>query len=287
MKKNYFLAIAFLFSAQLLASNFGSLSYGYAINIAGKQRMLSQRITKTALLKANQLGSENLTTDLEASISLFTTNYHTLLRNSENANKRFEILLKEELKAWNDFLGDVRAFNGEGLTSLLNKSEILLGVCQKFVLELEAEATFSTEDFGSKEESILQNSTINIAGQQRVLSQKYSVYYLAGILYGMESIYDSKLIALRKQQRDDLSFLIFNSLNNEKIEEQFMEVTMLFELLDKYQDLPSNISTLKIVSFCDRITRIYDDITNNYTKLYLELNSKNKENFSALTSTNK
>lgn len=287
MKKFYFLITTVLISLTTYASNFGSLSYGYAINLAGKQRVLSQRITKMTLLKANHLETNDLNYNLEASISSFTTNYHTLLRNAEKSDKEFVTILKEELKRWNIFLVEVRKFEGGDMISLLSKSKALLKVCHKFALKLEAEANFSSEAYNATEDLILQTSTVTISNKQRMLSQQFGVYYLAGYLYGMEEVFSTELKKLRKQQSDDLSFLIFNSVNNEIIEEQFMEVTMLFELLDKYQNMTSNISVLKVISFCDRITTIFDEITNNYTKLYEEMKTEKHEDFSSLTSTNK
>ncbi len=287
MKHFYLINLFLFFNSIILASNFGNLSYGYAINIAGKQRMLSQRISKTALLKANHMGSVELDLDLEASITLFEANHKTLYRNAAKTDERFTKLLNQSFENWKIFKETVSKFDGGDMISLLSKSKALLNDCQKFVIELEAEANFASEEFSATEDLILQTSTINISGEQRMLCQKYSLYFLASELYGMQSVFKKDLSKLRQEQRDDLSFLIFNSLNNDKIEEHFMEVTMLFELLDKYTSMHSDMSLLKVVSFCDRISNLYDEITNNYTKLYEDINSPKNKKFSSLTSTNK
>lgn len=287
MKHFYFLLFYLLFNSFAFASDFGNLNYGYALNIASKQRMLSQRITKTALLQANHMGSNSLKIDLEASISLFKANHNILFRNAEMADKKFISILEKERQSWDVFITSLKEFKGGNLISFLNKSKALLEICDQFVTELTADANLKSASISTTEDLILQASTINIVGKQRMLFQKFSVYYLASELYGMQDIFSVELEMLRKEQRDDLSFLIFNSLNNQEIEEQFIEITLLFELLDKYRTTHMDMSILKVVSFCDRISNIYESITNNYTELYEELNIMKQEQFSSLTSTNK
>ncbi len=286
MKLIYFYT-SFLIVSIISAANFGELNYGYALNIAGKQRMLSQRITKNVLLKENHLGSTSLEMDLQASIALFETNHKSLRRNATVMNQKFTSLLGLTEQRWLTFKYAIENFHGDNIVSLLSKSKALLRACSKVVLELETEASFSSTELQNTEDLILQTSTINISGEQRMLSQQFSTYFLAAELYGMQEIFKLELHLIRNKQRDDLSFLIFNSLNNDKIEEQFIEITLLFELLDKYQNTHSDISTLKVISFCDRITKLYGGITNRYTQLYEELNTNSKPRFSSITSSAK
>ncbi len=287
MRNFYFTLICLLCYSTVMAADFGNISFGYAINLASKQRMLSQRITKTALLKANQLGSESLDMDLRASVTLFEANHNILYHNAKKTHQKFIYLLDKEESTWKEFMKSINEFDGGQMISLLAKSNDLLNACHKIVLELEAEANFTFSEYGATEDLILQTSTINTSGKQRMLSQKFSVNFLAAELYGMQEVFETELNNLRQEQRDDLSFLIFNSLNDQAIEDQFIEITLLFELLDKYRSMHSNMSLLKIVSFCDRISNIYDEITHNYTKLYEDINTNRKKDFSSLTSTNK
>ncbi len=165
-----FMSPAFLLNAN--AASKGSIES--VIDIAGQQRMLSQRIVKAYIMIAADVNAEEAKKQVEESIVLFEINLIYLIKNSPNINVNANI---SRLKnRWTDFKRVAFAPVAEGSPSeFLTLGNELLTLCHSVVDELLA--------YSEEEES---SEIIDMSGKQRLLSQQIAKYYIA-YYYGMQS----------------------------------------------------------------------------------------------------
>ena len=118
------------------------------LDISGRQRMLSQKITKEALLLQQGKGSES---KMEEAMDLFADSLDILQNGGEvkfleykahlhAAEKDIESALSAQAKSWKEFKSlaeDVAQGNEEAVVDLLDASEDLLKVCKETVVEIE------------------------------------------------------------------------------------------------------------------------------------------------------
>ncbi|MRJ01912.1 MAG: hypothetical protein GXO19_00380 [Epsilonproteobacteria bacterium] len=157
-----------------------------AINLAGKERMLSQRIAKDILLLHLDPSSKEAKEDLQKSVALF----EKILNGLRNGDKELGLAkteapwIVEELekaqKMWEEFKRDMeKAKSKEELAKLMETSDKLLAQMNKITKMYEAiynrrkkisSINSIVNSFVQEKEN--QKHIINLAGKQRMLTQK-------------------------------------------------------------------------------------------------------------------
>ncbi|PLY12492.1 MAG: hypothetical protein C0631_16685 [Sedimenticola sp.] len=144
--------------------SFAEISMGEAINKAGRQRMLTQRIVKSYAQMGQDIRYLVAKQHLNDSVALFETQ----LRELKQFNKQAETTraLQQVERLW----GPVKAIaTGEvsknKVEALRSNAEQLLVACHQVVLLLEDQSGTS------------QGHLVNIAGRQRMLSQRMGNLY--------------------------------------------------------------------------------------------------------------
>jgi len=156
---------------QLQAAPIDSL--GEAINQAGRQRMLSQRMTKayTMILLNSEVSTAQK--QLHSAAELFQTQLDALKAFSANDTVAQSLVAVEAI--WGPFKQVVNeAPTDSGLRELVDSNENLLKAAHQVVLDLES---LSTTPAGH---------LTNIAGRQRMLSQRMAKFYML-YAYGIRS----------------------------------------------------------------------------------------------------
>ncbi|GGC60474.1 type IV pili methyl-accepting chemotaxis transducer N-terminal domain-containing protein [Marinobacter halophilus] len=142
------------------------LTIDSAINKAGKQRMLTQRITKSYMLIGQNVASDKAQRQLDASVALFEEQLGELERYSPTAEitKSLQNIRQE----WNSFRGwaIARPERSQAL-AMIEKSTRLLSLCEE-------SATLFEVHSGNKKGEL-----INLSGRQRMLSQRIGMLYTA------------------------------------------------------------------------------------------------------------
>ena len=203
------------------------------INLSGKQRMLTQRMTKLALLISLNIDSEKN----RKSLLSFATAYNDALENFKGEeNKAINTQLKVIEKVWKPFFKNVKLIvegkdkDSKALNYLLKNNELLLKESNNLVLKYEE---------GNTSQNYMERAMVTIidlAGRQRMLSQKMTKEKL--LIVKGESKYNAKLKETVKLFDDSLTLLLkgdtkkkISKPSNKKIKKQLLKVSALWKEL--------------------------------------------------------
>lgn len=178
-----------------------------AINKAGRQRMLSQRMAKAYFQLGQQVDVERSRKVLEASVSLFDRQLVELKNYPSNQEvKETYLKLEKSWLAYKDLLIGTTPSPEHG-RKVLVLSEEVLNLAQQGSSQLE------------KMSSTNAGHLVNLSGRERMLSQRMAKYYQA-IAWGVaDDKSASALEKARKEFSDALLELMSASANTQKIKD--------------------------------------------------------------------
>lgn len=166
-------AVMFLTMALASATSGAEVDYGTLIDMAGRQRMLTQRIVKAYCLVGMQVTPEVSRAQLESAVRRFDSQLADLSKRTSGAGARKALARVTTL--WKPFrkvaTGPV---NREGARWLAGHDDDLLQAAHELVLVLQEAA------------GTPQARLVNIAGRQRMLSQRLAKFYMLRA-YGVDS----------------------------------------------------------------------------------------------------
>ncbi|SHO81666.1 Nitric oxide-responding transcriptional regulator Dnr (Crp/Fnr family) [hydrothermal vent metagenome] len=256
---NYILKKVIVVIALLLATNSYGANNDYdkikLIDIAGKQRMLSQTIAKDYFYIGKKVGKSKANRELTKSLTEFNKIAKTL---SKSINNPEIINLLEFIKMSNeDFQAVIKTkFNLNDGQLVLDYSESILEGTQYLIDSLQ-------ENIKKKESKIVAE-----AGRQRVLAQRIAKYYISY----QSGIKDKNTIEQMKQAVKDFASihksLMANKQNTPQINRKLNEVNRLWSIVYKFY-LKIERGRLPYIVFIttNDISKKMDEVT----KLYLEL----------------
>ncbi len=241
----------------------GDIATGYAddsalaaaVNVAGRQRMLSQRIVKAYCELGLDVLPERADQQLKESVGLFEEQLAYLRRQDFNPNTR--IVLDQVVNIWTQFkplaLGTVTR-DGAGRMQAL--SEDLLYASERVVALLEASE-------GSRVAFL-----VNLSGRQRMLSQRLAKLYML-YSWGFDSRQlDIQMKVAKEEFSDALKTLVNDPKNTDDIRRELDAVTVQWRWFELALDLKATDSYRLIVSDAsewilnnmDAITHLYEGL---------------------------
>jgi len=229
------------------------------INRSGKQRMLTQKMTKVALLLSLNINNEKNKKNLLTLANLYNDTLTEFkdgksdLGFTVEANKAIEKEIALVEKAWKPFFENVKTIaNGKdkdakALGYLIKNNESLLK--ESNVLVSLYEKSNTSQNYIEK----AMISIVNLAGRQRMLTQKMTKEKLL-IIKGQKE-YNSKLIETIKLFDDSLNTLMngnskqkISKPSNKKIKDQLIKVQVLWnELKPLYEKKKPTAKELAII----------------------------------------
>ena len=261
LKKTINSAITFILlsSATLLAKEQNSEKIKL-MNIAAKQRMLSQRIAKDYLYMHNNIAVTKTKKELEVSLRNFFEAHKILL--SSIKDEDVHNLLEFVALSSNDFQETInQAFTLDNAQLILDLSESMLEGSQYIVNSLKS--SIKSEQF----------KIIDTAGRQRMLSQRIAKYYIAY----QSGIKDENTIRSMKKTviefSENLTLLVNNEKNTPLIQKRIDEINKLWGIVHKfYNNIEKGGLPLIVFTTTNKISKKMNDIT----QLYLGIKKKKK-----------
>ncbi|AFL68082.1 type IV pili methyl-accepting chemotaxis transducer N-terminal domain-containing protein [Sulfurospirillum barnesii] len=144
----------------------------YIINIAGKQRMLSQKMSKEAFFIAHR--HSNDFRELNTAVNLFENSLNDLLYGNEATgiyapqNEKIKTKLEEVMEYWKPFRLHVEGFKSD-IEAVRPDMDVLAGRIEKLLV-------LSDTVVQRMVHANLSNIHIDLSGRQRMLSQRMGLY---------------------------------------------------------------------------------------------------------------
>lgn len=213
MKKGVILLFFCFFLADTFAQ---TMTISQAINVAGRQRMLTQRLAKARIFKTAGMNVEAANRELNSSITIFEESLKNLMAYSptDKIKDRF----KKQESVWLDYKNALLNDTSRVIASfVLSYNTRVLTICDEAVQELvNYSQTLPKKDETVDPEAIA-NYT-NVAGRLRMLSQRLTLYY--GAYY---SDLDKTGIGVLKNVSEEIqkgmNTLITSDINTSEIDE--------------------------------------------------------------------
>lgn len=243
-----------LLAGPVMAAEITSL--GDAINQAGRQRMLSQRIVRAYSQILLNADPDIAKKQLKGALSLFQVQLDNLKAYSPSATISTDL---DEVDAlWQPFRQAAEAdITDEGLNMLVDINEALLAAAHKVVLDLEARSTTPA------------GRLVNIAGRQRMLSQRMGKFYMLHA-YGIrnETIHAGLIKAIAEFQQAHTE-LKEAPLNTRQIRDGLTQVEKAWKVLNStFSSLESGIySPLTVAIYTENVLQQMNSITGQYATL--------------------
>lgn len=252
------LIIASLFSGNSVAD---INTHSQAINESGRLRMLTQRMAKAYFLVAMDVQPNKSKAQLTESIATFDENLAQL--KSFSANQGIESQLNANIsdidKQWDLYKKQINGvISTNNAASVLLASDQTLAACEALVNKL--------EQITQRESTKL----VNIAGRQRMLSQRIAKIYTAISIGGHQPNYDESLAQAIAEFDTGLKQLLANPSNShfllhklKKVASQWEFSKQGFKALSQGNTAPLVISmtTESILNQMNDITALYEDMS--------------------------
>lgn len=230
---------------------------GEAINIAGRQRMLSQRIAQSYLLIGLQPDSKRAPKQLERSLNEFQRNLEDLKAFPPAQSLRPDIATVEQL--WGPYKAlSSSPVNKDNAILLIEQSNPILAAAHKYVTKLE------------KLSGTTKAEVINISGRQRMLSQRIAKNFLAQH-WGVSNQATEDLYNDLAEYENVLGYLMDSDINTPAINTQLNKVKGYFNYasqgFDGVMDLSEKRLIYVVTGTTDYMLRGMDVTTKMYANL--------------------
>lgn len=232
------------------------LTLAAAINKAGRERMLTQRISKAYVQLALDVQADEAARQIADGVQLFETQLAELSAFAPTPEIRTALAQLDGL--WRPFRAIVIAPPTQaGGRELITQNEALLTAAQEVVVRLQAQAPTPAAHL------------VDIAGRQRMLSQRISKFYmlsawglgspeLSAEMQRARELFHNSLDELRKAPQNTPE--IAQALKD--VETQWAVFERAFQLREGQQYIPSlvAVSGEKILTLMDRVTSLYEQL---------------------------
>ncbi|WP_299680686.1 type IV pili methyl-accepting chemotaxis transducer N-terminal domain-containing protein [uncultured Tenacibaculum sp.] len=274
--KNITLSVFLMLTVNLSHSQsekYGALTYNKAVNISGKQRMLTQRMGKIYLYLLSNPNDFKAKKDLKITKIIFEKQNNILDKNTEAP------LTKERIKEVKDTWEKYKKFlasepNKDDAVKIINTNSTILKYANNVVnaIILESKGKTNSNDSFVKEEDSELKQIINKSGRQRMLSQRLALYYFANKPELKTPKSERNLKSVYTELDNALNDLLISSFNNDRIDEALGDVSALWESVTSNSDrlFKQGYEDAEMYKLSNQLTKTFNKITNLYEKVRIE-----------------
>ena len=226
------------------------------IDLAGKQRMLSQRIAKDYIYKGKRILFSKSKRELKKSIKELN-NIQTLLNKSINDPKIKNLLMFVDMSIESFEETAEEEFSLDNAQIIIDLSVSMLEGSQYVVNSLKDTVKIS------------ESKMVAFAGKQRMLSQRIAKYYIAyqiGIKDETTVDQMNEAVAMFSKTHE---LLLKNKRNTPAINRKLNQIDRLWKIVYKfYIDIEKGGLPLIVFNTTSNITKKMNDVTKLYIKVY-------------------
>ncbi len=231
------------------------ITLAQAINKAGRQRMLTQRIIKAYVQVGQAITPQVSRRQLDDAVRLFEAQLGELRKSAPDERSRRSVARVDKL--WRPFKAVATgSADRRGAERLLALDEKLVNAAHELTVELQNRSASPA------------GRLVNIAGRQRMLSQRLAKYYLLRA-WGMESASVSKEIGSARTEFDGaLAALRSAPENTAEIKQELDAVAVQWEWFQNALELQGAASyVLIVVHASEAILSSMELVTGMYERL--------------------
>lgn len=268
------LCLSFAMNAQ---SKYGVLNSNKAVNIAGKQRMLTQRMAKTYVYLVRNNNDVKAKRQLLTTSIIFEKQNSILYNNAKFQSTKNMITKVNDLwKSYKEILNTIP--NYPNAEKIIEMNTNLLSLTNSVVSLVIAETKGSSQnssniyaDEDTSEEDLELKKIINLSGKQRMLSQRLGLYYYAtgDKLKSKNNI--NTLTNTFNKIDEAITELLISNFNTPKIDEKLgIAMTKWEEVKNNKLKLSGHKFTdVEMFKLSDDLTKAFNAITVLYEKIKL------------------
>ncbi|MGY5355527.1 type IV pili methyl-accepting chemotaxis transducer N-terminal domain-containing protein [Wenyingzhuangia sp. IMCC45467] len=271
MKKIFLITLAiFSFHQSFSQTN---ITISDAVNIAGRQRMLGQRMAKDKIYLAADVNTKEAKKELLYTISIFENGLKVLKDFAPTDEIKSSV--HEEEKTFNVYKKYILDDSKRSLEVVANTNTIFLNICNNVVLEILAYAkqeSLNNNTLNKKDLLIIPEAT-GIAGELRYLTQRLTLYYALNN-YHIKEVSPVEIDGIIKTLDKNIDYLTALDINTLKIDEEINDIRIDWLKLKKgiYENEKIDFDTkkinpIKLYKICNKI--LYK--ANVTAKMYTEL----------------
>ncbi|GAA4111225.1 hypothetical protein GCM10022393_08780 [Aquimarina addita] len=256
-------------------NKYGMLSFNKAVNISGKQRMLSQKMAKTYLYLIDNPSDVKAKRDLLTSKIIFEKQNEIILQNSSYKVTKDRVAKVKSI--WTSFESIISTpANFDNAKKIIELNTDLLKATNSVVSAIIVESKGVVqgdisllEDDGYGESDTELKQIINMAGRQRMLAQRLGLYYFANQNTLKDKNSEQMLTNVFNELDGAITVLLISNFNNSKIDEKLGLAMTKWEQvkMNKEKLMNQGFKASEIYSISNDLTKAFNTVTGLYEKV--------------------